>query len=91
MLSRKLQKVETGAGFSTDPPWRSIFNIEKDLCKDLVEFIERNSLASVVYNPLDYAQEVHSEYLKRYMNTRKHVLFLGLNPGPNGMCQTGVE
>ncbi|XP_044299244.1 single-strand selective monofunctional uracil DNA glycosylase isoform X1 [Varanus komodoensis] len=43
-----------------------------------------------VYNPLDYAWEPHQDYVRRYCQTRKEVLFLGMNPGPFGMGQTGV-
>jgi len=43
-----------------------------------------------VYNPLDYAWGTYSEYLERYARTRKRVLFLGMNPGPWGMAQTGI-
>jgi len=43
-----------------------------------------------VYNPLAYAWKVHETYLKRYGNSRKRVVFLGMNPGPFGMVQTGV-
>lgn len=43
-----------------------------------------------VYNPLDYAGEVHLRYWERYGNSRKKVLLLGMNPGPWGMTQTGV-
>jgi single-strand selective monofunctional uracil DNA glycosylase len=43
-----------------------------------------------VYNPLDYAWVAHEIYLRRYSRTRKRVLFLGMNPGPFGMAQTGV-
>jgi single-strand selective monofunctional uracil DNA glycosylase len=43
-----------------------------------------------VYNPLDYAWDVHREYLRRYASSPKRVLFLGMNPGPFGMVQTGV-
>lgn len=43
-----------------------------------------------VYNPLIYAWEPHCEYLSRFGNGRKRVLFLGINPGPFGMAQTGV-
>lgn len=45
---------------------------------------------SHVYNPLDYAWSVHESYLRRYARGRKRVLFLGMNPGPFGMVQTGV-
>ncbi|ANM31716.1 single-stranded DNA-binding protein [Acidobacteria bacterium Mor1] len=43
-----------------------------------------------VYNPLRYAWEPHSRYLKRYGKPGKEALFLGMNPGPFGMAQTGV-
>ena len=43
-----------------------------------------------VYNPLDYAWAVHEAYIRRFGSTRKRVLFLGMNPGPHGMMQTGV-
>lgn len=43
-----------------------------------------------VYNPLTYARAAHEEYLRRFGNSRKRVVFLGMNPGPFGMAQTGV-
>jgi len=45
---------------------------------------------SHVYNPLDYAWPVHRAYLERFGASRKRVVFLGMNPGPFGMAQTGV-
>src|SRR5262245_5124938 len=43
-----------------------------------------------VYNPLKYAWAAHETYLKKYGNSPKRVVFLGMNPGPFGMVQTGV-
>ncbi|MDR2014584.1 MAG: single-stranded DNA-binding protein [Azoarcus sp.] len=43
-----------------------------------------------IYNPLDYAWETHERYLSRYGDSLKRVVFLGMNPGPFGMAQTGV-
>lgn len=43
-----------------------------------------------VYNPLDYAWRAHQLYLRRYGNGPKRVIFLGMNPGPFGMAQTGI-
>ncbi|MDR2845532.1 MAG: single-stranded DNA-binding protein [Puniceicoccales bacterium] len=43
-----------------------------------------------IYNPLDYAGAMHEEYLTRFADSRKRVIFLGMNPGPFGMAQTGV-
>jgi single-strand selective monofunctional uracil DNA glycosylase len=43
-----------------------------------------------VYNPLEYAWPVARAYFERYGKGPKEVLFLGMNPGPFGMGQTGV-
>ncbi len=43
-----------------------------------------------VYNPLDYAWVAHCAYLGRFGAGRKRIVFLGMNPGPFGMAQTGV-
>lgn len=43
-----------------------------------------------VYNPLLYARAPHEQYLRRFGQGPKRVLFLGMNPGPYGMVQTGV-
>jgi single-strand selective monofunctional uracil DNA glycosylase len=42
------------------------------------------------YPTLTYAWEPHQQYLDRYGSSPKRVLFLGMNPGPFGMAQTGV-
>jgi len=45
---------------------------------------------SHVYDPLDYARRTHGLYIDRFGASPKRVLFLGMNPGPFGMAQTGV-
>ena len=45
---------------------------------------------SHVYNPLVYAWAPYEAYLQRFSRTRKRIVFLGMNPGPFGMVQTGV-
>ncbi|MBL8394935.1 MAG: single-stranded DNA-binding protein [Candidatus Accumulibacter sp.] len=45
---------------------------------------------SHTYNPLTYAWPAHEHYLRRYAASRRRVVFLGMNPGPFGMVQTGV-
>jgi single-strand selective monofunctional uracil DNA glycosylase len=42
------------------------------------------------YNPLVYAWRPHELYLRRYAAGPKRAVFLGMNPGPFGMAQTGV-
>jgi single-strand selective monofunctional uracil DNA glycosylase len=43
-----------------------------------------------VYNPLLYAARGYRRYLRSFATGRKRVVFLGMNPGPFGMAQTGV-
>jgi single-strand selective monofunctional uracil DNA glycosylase len=43
-----------------------------------------------VYDPLVYAREPHERYLALAMRRGCEALFLGMNPGPFGMAQTGV-
>ncbi|HEV2693905.1 MAG TPA: uracil-DNA glycosylase family protein [Verrucomicrobiae bacterium] len=45
---------------------------------------------SHVSNPLVYAWAAHELYIQKYGAAKKRVIFLGMNPGPFGMTQTGV-
>src|SRR5215468_7627166 len=42
------------------------------------------------YNPLTYAWPCYEAYVRRFAATPKRVVFLGMNPGPFGMVQTGI-
>lgn len=48
------------------------------------------SFAGYIYNPLSYAWDIHEEYLRRYVRPDADIMFMGMNPGPFGMVQTGV-
>lgn len=43
-----------------------------------------------VYNPLEYARAPLLQYFERYARGPREILFLGMNPGPFGMVQTGI-
>lgn len=43
-----------------------------------------------IYNPLEYAWDTHRCYVEKYCVGGQRILFLGMNPGPFGMAQTGV-
>jgi len=61
--------------------------------RDAVEELQRLRFGppvACVYNPLDYAGELHRQWLERYGRGTKEVLLVGMNPGPFGMVQTGV-
>jgi len=59
------------------------------MVKDLSS-LSFSSPVTHTYNPLVYAWEPHALYLEKYAKGKKRVLFLGMNPGPWGMAQTGV-
>ena len=52
--------------------------------------LEFSAPVTHVYNPLHYAAAPHERYLSQYGEGQKKVVFLGMNPGPFGMAQTGV-
>ena len=55
-----------------------------------VERLKFAAPVAYVYNPLRYAWQGHEAYLRLYGDGHKKVVFLGMNPGPFGMVQTGV-
>lgn len=55
-----------------------------------VNDLEFGAPVTHVYNPLEYAWSAHAEYLRRFADSKKPVLYVGMNPGPWGMSQTGV-
>ena len=57
---------------------------------DELDRLEFSAPVAYVYNPLAYAFEPHAHYLKRYGTGPKETVFVGMNPGPWGMAQTGV-
>jgi single-strand selective monofunctional uracil DNA glycosylase len=67
----------------------SLVQVSRALSERVSELSFRAPVA-YVYNPLEYARAPHEAYLKRYGQTPKRALLLGMNPGPFGMAQTGV-
>jgi single-strand selective monofunctional uracil DNA glycosylase len=55
-----------------------------------VEQLEFSAPVAFWYNPLEYAWAAHQLYLQRFAQGRKRIIWLGMNPGPWGMAQTGV-
>lgn len=66
--------------------------IENDLVNDLKNWIQKlsNKKIAYCYQPLEYAYEPHYYFINKYCKSTKKILFLGINPGPFGMCQTGI-
>jgi single-strand selective monofunctional uracil DNA glycosylase len=66
-----------------------LIRASRRLARDTVG-LSFGSPVGCVYNPLLYARQPHEAYVARFASTRKRVVFLGMNPGPWGMAQTGV-
>lgn len=66
-----------------------LIDISRRLSEDL-RHLRFDKPVTHVYNPLEYARKSHEAYLRRYGRGPKEVVFLGMNPGPWGMAQTGV-
>lgn len=58
--------------------------------RDAVEPLRFSAPVTHAYNPLSYAWASHEQYVRKFADTPKRILFLGMNPGPFGMAQTGV-
>jgi single-strand selective monofunctional uracil DNA glycosylase len=58
--------------------------------RDEVDLLTFASPVTHVYNPLRYAWDAHVAYLRKFGDSPKKVVLLGMNPGPWGMTQVGV-
>src|ERR1700745_3934161 len=70
-------------------PHKKLINAAREL-SDKIDRLQFAGPITHVYNPLTYAWEAHAEYLTRFGASKKRVIFLGMNPGPFGMVQTGI-
>jgi len=68
---------------------KSLIEIDRQLGKAL-DRLSFTPPVTHVYNPLIYAWDPHRQFLEAWGAGPKRVAFLGMNPGPWGMSQTGV-
>lgn len=68
---------------------KDLISSTQSLAKALRD-LEFSAPSAYVYHTLDYTWAAHQQYLERFGTGKKRVLFLGMNPGPFGMAQTGV-
>lgn len=68
---------------------QKMIKLTQELSKDINK-LSFSKPVTHIYNPLEYTWKAHSKYLKTYANSKKEIVFLGMNPGPWGMVQTGV-
>ena len=62
----------------------------RDKCEEIASELINQSIIDYIYNPLNYAWEIHKEYLKIASQGNPDCILLGMNPGPHGMGQMGI-
>ena len=75
------------------PRKTSVASEPVEIARRLARAVDRlrfSSPVTHVYNPLVHAAEPCETYLGRHARAGCEALFLGMNPGPFGMVQTGV-
>lgn len=77
--------VSTGSEYISN----KLLAIEQSLCAKLKN-VTFSPPVQYIYNPLEYAAETHAMYVRKYCTGPKKIMFVGMNPGPWGMSQTGV-
>lgn len=76
-------------------------NSKNDICEDFLniinelnyrlEYIAIPPPVACIYNSTQYARTTFEQYVRKYCNTKKPIMYFGMNPGPWGMSQTGVN
>ena len=74
---------------ASSPFAERLLRIERSLSRELRR-LSFGAPVTHVYDPLEYAWRPHAAFVRRYVRGRLRVVFLGMNPGPFGMAQTGV-
>ncbi|HKQ50484.1 MAG TPA: uracil-DNA glycosylase family protein [Phycisphaerae bacterium] len=72
-----------------ESPCTALHDITRRLVADL-RGLRFGPLVACVYNPLEYAAGSYRSYLDQYARIGVEAVFMGMNPGPWGMAQTGV-
>ncbi len=66
-----------------------IINENIKLCEK-INNLNFSSKIDFIYNPLNYAFEGFKCYVNKFVHENLRGLFIGMNPGPFGMAQTGI-
>ena len=69
--------------------YRQLTRACEKLCAEL-EPLDFAPPVTHVYNPMVYARASYFDYLRRYATGPKRIVYMGMNPGPFGMTQTGI-
>lgn len=75
---------------TTETVCDKMLQLQCDLNETLKTLDLKTAPIEYIYNPLAYAFDTYEKYVRKYCSSNKSILFVGMNPGPFGMCQTGV-
>ena len=62
----------------------------RDDANELGTMLVEEGSVDCVYNPLDYAWDIHERYIQISGGRGAKTVMLGMNPGPHGMGQMGI-
>lgn len=85
------QPIIASPFFKRMPIWQQLYDIECRMSQELNTITFKSANIAAVYNPIEYASDLHCAYMRKFLTGTKAVLFIGMNPGPFGMVQTGVN
>ncbi|BFF90471.1 single-strand selective monofunctional uracil-DNA glycosylase [Drosophila madeirensis] len=86
---RPVMGANTTSALFAKPLWKQFYDIECKL-NEVLSTIDTPATIECTYNPVEYASSLHCAYLRRFLDAPKHIMFIGMNPGPTGMVQTGI-
>ena len=66
-----------------------LLNLASEMQKKL-SYLDFKEPVEFVYSPLDYAWHGYKSYITKFAPQKARALFIGMNPGPFGMAQTGI-
>lgn len=72
--------------------WEKIWAMEQKLSAELMKIdFKKDKNIAAIYNPLEYAADIHKNFMLKFLKRAPSVLILGMNPGLYGMCQTSAS
>ncbi|XP_017084729.2 single-strand selective monofunctional uracil-DNA glycosylase [Drosophila eugracilis] len=86
---KSVPNEESTSYFFVHPLWLKFYKTEVKLNGELDKLTPPPNIMCV-YNPIVYASQLHCDYMRLYLDGPKKLVFIGMNPGPNGMAQTGI-
>ncbi|XP_073844131.1 single-strand selective monofunctional uracil DNA glycosylase-like [Musca autumnalis] len=72
------------------PLWEQFYNCSNSLHETLWQRTSELQSNLHIYHPFEYSGEIYRNFLKKYLNGPKKILFVGINSSLYGSLQTGI-